>query len=77
MNLMDIWPIPANPPVSRALIPADDLPPKRLKNYLCTAARPTASILNLAQCEVCESPCAYGKRYLLLEKERRAASETR
>lgn len=39
---------------------AEDLPPSSLKNYLCE--------LGPRYCPICVSPCAYGRRYMEIQK---------
>lgn len=46
---------------------ADDKSMSALKQYLCSAARPYRSgDINHKACRNCESPCAFGKRYIML-----------
>ena len=75
MTLMDIWPIPADPVGYDKT--AEEVPVKFLKRFLCSNARPTTRTLRLEACRTCESPCAYGKRMVAIEdqKRREAANE--
>lgn len=62
--------VPSAPVQTYGSKPACDVKEKKLADYLCEIARDRRGIYPRA-CKICESPCAYGKRYLAITEARK------
>ena len=60
----------ANPVQCSGGKPAEDVEEHKLSRYLCDVASDSKGTYPRA-CKICESQCAYGKRYLAIAKARK------
>lgn len=63
--------VPSAPVQISGSKPACDVKGNRLAYYLCDVARDPDGTTYPRACKRCESPCAYGKRYLAITEARK------